>query len=32
LLPVMKVDVSEWRRALLALTQSQSGVWRRPKF
>jgi len=32
LLPVMKMDISEWRRALLALTQSQSGVWRRPQF
>lgn len=31
LLPLMKVDISEWRRALLALTQSQSGTWRRPK-
>jgi len=28
----MKNRVSEWRRALLALTQSQSGTWRRPKF
>jgi hypothetical protein len=28
----MKNRVSEWRKALLALTQSQSGTWRRPKF
>jgi hypothetical protein len=28
----MKTRVSEWRKALLALTQSQSGTWRRPKF
>jgi hypothetical protein len=28
----MKRRVSEWRKALLALTQSQSGTWRRPKF
>jgi hypothetical protein len=28
----MKHRVSEWRNALLALTQSQSGTWRRPKF
>ena len=28
----MKHRVSEWRKALLALTQSQSGTWRRPKF
>lgn len=28
----MKTRVSEWRRALLALTQSHSGTWRRPKF
>jgi hypothetical protein len=27
----MKNRVSDWRRALLALTQSQSGTWRRPK-
>lgn len=28
----LKQRVSEWRKALLALTQSQSGTWRRPKF
>jgi hypothetical protein len=28
----MKNRVGEWRKALLALTQSQSGTWRRPKF
>jgi hypothetical protein len=28
----MKTRVSEWRKALLALTHSQSGTWRRPKF
>ena len=28
----MKSHVGEWRKALLALTQSQSGTWRRPKF
>lgn len=28
----MKNRVSEWRKALLALTHSQSGTWRRPKF
>jgi hypothetical protein len=28
----MKNRVSEWRKALLSLTQSQSGTWRRPKF
>ena len=28
----MKNRVGDWRRALLALTQSQSGTWRRPKF
>ena len=27
----MKNRVSEWRKALLALTQSQSGIWRRPR-
>lgn len=27
----LKSRVSEWRKALLALTQSQSGTWRRPK-
>jgi hypothetical protein len=32
MLTEMKDRVSEWRRALLALTQSQSGTWRRPKF
>jgi hypothetical protein len=28
----LKNRVGEWRKALLALTQSQSGTWRRPKF
>ena len=28
----MKNRVTDWRKALLALTQSQSGTWRRPKF
>jgi hypothetical protein len=28
----LKDRVNEWRKALLALTQSQSGTWRRPKF
>lgn len=28
----MKSRVSEWRKALLALTHSQSGTWRRPTF
>ncbi len=28
----MKDRVGEWRAALLALTHSQSGIWRRPKF
>jgi hypothetical protein len=28
----MKNRVGEWRKALLALTQSHSGTWRRPKF
>jgi hypothetical protein len=32
LLTDLKSRVSEWRKALLALTQSQSGTWRRPKF
>ena len=33
LLPVLvdfKTQIGEWRRALIALTQSQSGIWRRP--
>ena len=33
MLPVLvdlKKQLSEWRRALVALTHSQSGVWRRP--
>ena len=28
----MKARVSDWRNALLALTHSQSGTWRRPRF
>lgn len=33
MLPVLldlKAQVSEWRQALIALTRSQSGIWRRP--
>ena len=33
MLPVLldlKAQIGEWRQALLALTRSQSGVWRRP--
>jgi hypothetical protein len=33
MLPVLadlKAQIGEWRRALIALTHSQSGVWRRP--
>lgn len=30
-LTVLKNRVSEWRKALLALSHSQSGTWRRPK-
>jgi hypothetical protein len=26
----LKAQIGEWRKALIALTQSQSGVWRRP--
>jgi hypothetical protein len=32
LLGPMKSQITQWRRALLALTESQSGTWRRPKF
>ena len=32
LISSMKDRVGEWRAALLALTHSQSGTWRRPKF
>ena len=32
LLMTMKIEVTEWRRALLTLSHSQSGTWRRPKF
>jgi hypothetical protein len=28
----LKGQIGEWRKALIALTQSQSGVWRRPMF
>jgi hypothetical protein len=28
----LKAKVTDWRNALLALTHSQSGTWRRPKF
>ena len=28
----LKAQISEWRKALIALTQSQSGTWRRPTF
>ena len=27
----LKGQIGEWRRALIGLTHSQSGVWRRPK-
>jgi len=33
MLPVvveLKAQVGEWRNALVALTHSQSGIWRRP--
>jgi len=33
MLPVLvelKAQIGEWRKALIALTQSQSGIWRRP--
>ena len=26
----LKSQIGEWRKALIALTQSQSGIWRRP--
>jgi hypothetical protein len=35
MLPVLvdlKSQIGEWRKALVALTQSQSGIWRRPIF
>jgi hypothetical protein len=35
MLPVLldlKAQIGEWRQALIALTHSQSGVWRRPAF
>jgi hypothetical protein len=28
----LKAQIGEWRKALIALTQSQSGIWRRPMF
>lgn len=28
----LKGQIGEWRKALIGLTQSQSGIWRRPKF
>lgn len=28
----MKDQIGDWRKALIALTQSQSGIWRRPLF
>jgi hypothetical protein len=28
----LKAQIGEWRQALIALTRSQSGVWRRPAF
>ena len=31
LLGPMKAQITQWRQALLALTESQSGIWRRPK-
>jgi hypothetical protein len=33
MLPVLldlKAQIGEWRQALVALTRSQSGIWRRP--
>jgi len=30
LLVDLKEQIGQWRKALLALTQSQSGTWRRP--
>ena len=33
MLPVvveLKAQIGEWRKALIALTHSQSGIWRRP--
>ncbi|MGH8189656.1 MAG: hypothetical protein ACREUC_24080, partial [Steroidobacteraceae bacterium] len=30
LLVDLKAQIGEWRKALIALTHSQSGVWRRP--
>ena len=33
MLPVLldlKAQIGEWRQALIALTRSQSGIWRRP--
>jgi hypothetical protein len=33
MLPVLldlKAQIGEWRQALIALTGSQSGIWRRP--
>jgi hypothetical protein len=35
MLPVLldlKAQIGEWRQALIALTRSQSGIWRRPAF
>jgi hypothetical protein len=26
----LKTQIGEWRKALIALTHSQSGIWRRP--
>jgi hypothetical protein len=26
----LKAQIGDWRQALLALTRSQSGIWRRP--
>jgi hypothetical protein len=28
----LKAQIGEWRQALIALTRSQSGIWRRPAF
>jgi len=28
----LKAQIGEWRQALIALTHSQSGTWRRPAF
>jgi hypothetical protein len=32
ILAELKAEVGQWRKALVQLTHSQSGIWRRPKF